>query len=168
MKRIFTFLACISLVFFVLTSCKPKQQIAAVKGKPVLANVPIIIYKTKQDYSQQVPVTMSADKMSIVSYPAPSDVYYGAELAYPVTLKDGYFLDKRGVDQNSAFTKWTYYEYSRLQKTPTQEEIKKMLLETDPFTEMWYCGTRNDFKDLENELNNAIVKGKLSKFKRLK
>lgn len=151
-----------------MVGCKPKQQIAAVKGKPILANVPVIVYKTKADYSQHVPVGLSADKMNIVSYPAPGDVYYGGDLAYPVALEQGYLLDKRGIDENAAFTKWTYYEYSRLTKTPTQAEIKNMLLEVDPFIEIYQCGNLNDFENLIDDLNRTIRKGKLSDFKRLK
>ncbi|MGE5317291.1 MAG: hypothetical protein ACM3ME_04790, partial [Chloroflexota bacterium] len=102
---------------FIVSGCKTKQQVSVVKGKPVIANAPVIIYKTKLDYSLQVPVTLSSDKKTLVSFPAPSDIYYGGDLAYPVKLENGYLLDRRGIDVNTAFTKWTYYEYSRLPKT---------------------------------------------------
>lgn len=152
----------------IIPGCKSKQQIAAVKGKPVLANAPVIVYKTKQDYSLQVPVNLSPDKLALTSFPAPSDVYYGGDLAYPVALENGYFLDRRGITENSAFTKWTYYEYSRLPKTPSEKEIFNMMLDTDPFAEVYYCGDRSKFHDIENELNSIIKKGKLDQFKRLK
>lgn len=151
-----------------MAGCKPKQQVAAVKGKPILANAPVIVYKTKADYSQHVPVGLSSDKMTIVSYPSPGDVYYGGDLAYPVSLEEGYYLDRRGIDENAAFTKWTYYEYSRLSKTPTQDEIKNMLLDVDPFIELYNCGTLNDFDNLVDDLNRIIRKDKLSDYKRLK
>lgn len=158
----------LATAILIIPACKTKQQVSAVKGKPVIANAPVVIYKMKEDYSLQVPVTLSADKKTLTSYPAPGDIYYGGDLAYPVALKNGFFLDRRGISENSAFTKWTYYEYSRLSKTPSEADIFKMLLETDPFTEMYYCGTKSDYKDLENELNKAISKGNLNKFKRLK
>lgn len=168
MKKVVLALILLSMGFLIVSSCKTKKEVTAVKGKPVLANVPIIIYKTKQDFSMHVPVTMSADKKEIMSYPAPSDVYYGSDLAYPISLVDGFFLDRRGIDVNSAFTKWTYYEYSRLAKTPTTEQIMNMMLELDPFTEMYHCGYRNNFQDVENEINAAIKEGKLSKYKKLR
>ncbi len=168
MKQKVALLVTISLALMSIISCKPNQQVAAVKGKPILANAPVIVYKTKADYSQHVPVTLSSDKMEVVSYPAPGDVYYGGDLAYPISLEKGYLLDKRGIDENSAFTKWTYYEYSRLTKTPSSQEIKNMLLDTDPFIEIYNCGTRNDFDNLEDDLNKIIRKDKLDNFKRLK
>lgn len=152
----------------VFTGCKTKQQVSAVKGKPILANAPVIIYKTKADFSMHVPVTLSDDKQSLTSYPAPSDIYYGGDLAYPVTLANGYLLDKRGIDGNVAFTRWTYYEYSRLAKTPAPGEIMKMILENDPLIEMYDCGKVNDFNNLEEDLNKIIKSEKLNKFKRIK
>jgi len=151
-----------------MSGCKSKQEVTAVTGKTVSAQAPVIIYKMKQDYSLHVPVTLTADKKSLESYPAPSDVFYNGDLAYPVALENGFFLDRRGINANSAFTKWTYYEYSRLAKTPAQEEIMKMILDNDPFTEIYLCGNRGKFNNLENELNSIILKGDLEKFKRLK
>lgn len=168
MRKFTLTLIILTMSLITIYSCKSKQEVTTIKGKPVLANVPIIIYKTKLDYSMHVPVTLSTDKKEIVSYPANSDVYYGGDLAYPITLEDGFFLDRRGIDVNSAFTKWTYYEYSRLPKTPTVQEIMNMLLETDPFTEMYHCGYRNNFQDVITELNSAIKAGKLSQYKKLK
>lgn len=167
MKRNLTIITLFIAILISAVSCKPKQTVA-IKGKPAFANAPVIVYKTKQDYSQHVPVIMSPDKQTIVSYPAPSDVYFNGDLAYPVALENGFLLDRRGINENAAFTKWTYYEYSRLAKTPTIADINKMMLETDPFTEIYQCGIRNDYKDLETELNKIIVKSKLDKYKKLK
>ena len=50
------------------------------------ATQPIIIYKTKSDYSQNVAVTLSDDKSKIISYPHPTDVFYKKKLAYPINL----------------------------------------------------------------------------------
>lgn len=168
MRNIITLVLIIMGIMALMFSCKTKQPAAATKGKPIYAPAPVIIYKTKLDYSQHVPVTLTPDKKSIVSYPATSDVYFGGDLAYPIRLEDEYFLDRRGIDANSAFTKWTYYEYSRLPKTPSPQEIMQGLLETDPFTEMWNCGNRGAFSDLENDLNKIIRNGKLSDYKRLR
>lgn len=151
-----------------MTSCKSKQPAVISTANSVAANAPVMIYKTRADYTLHVPVTMTQDRKSVASYPAPSDVFYAGDLAIPVKLEDGFFLDRRGVNELSAFTKWTYYEYSRLQKTPTQAEIMNMLLDTDPFTEMYFCGKRSDFNNLVEDLNKIIKKGKLSNFQRLK
>lgn len=168
MKKSLQHIAVLFFIIALLPACKPKEQISAVKGKPILAVAPVIIYKTKANYIMHVPVTLTPDKKSVSSYPAPSDVYYNGDLAYPVQLEGDFFLDKRGIDTNSAFTKWTYYEYSRLPKTPTQQEIMNMMLETDPFTEIYDMGKRSDYKDLEEDLNKIIRKGDFKKYKKLK
>ena len=42
-------------------------------GSPQVASPPVLIYKTRKDYSHNVPVIMDASRRRIVSYPAPSD-----------------------------------------------------------------------------------------------
>lgn len=168
MKKISKAILLLASALMILSGCKPKQQVSATKVKPVMATAPVMIYKTKQDYSLHVPVTLSEDKKTVTSFPAPGDIYYGGDLAYPVALENGYLLDRRGINENSAFTKWTYYEYSRLSKTPSSEEIMNMILDKDPFTELYFCGSKSRFKDLENELNVAIKDNKLDQYKKLK
>jgi hypothetical protein len=128
----------------------------------------VVIYKTKENYYLHVPVSLSADKKSLVSYPAPSDVIINGELMLPVKLENGYLLDRRGIGEGCAFLKWTYYEYSRLEHTPNSEELLKMILEPDPLTEMYYCGRKSSFKDIESELNQIIREGRLENFKRIR
>ena len=103
---------------------------------------PIIIYKTKADYSKYVPVTLSEDKSKVVSYPAPGDVYYKGQLAYPTSLDKGYWLDKRGVGPKSAFIKLTYEEYAKLPSAPGIDELYAMIIDKDPFTEIYDLGSR--------------------------
>ncbi len=167
MKRNLLTLVTLSAIVL-LTACKPNQQAMTSKNSASMATAPVIIYKTKADYTLQVPVTLTQDKKGLASYPAPSDVFYGGDLAIPVQLEQGYMLDKRGINELSAFTKWTYYEYSRLAKTPDQSEIMNMLLDKDPFTEIYFCGKRSDYKNLVEDLNKIIKRGKLSNFQRIK
>ena len=87
-----------------------------------------VVYKTSKDYSAFVPVILSADKKEIVSYPAPTDVYYRGKLAYPVALKNGYCLDIRGINEYAAFTDFTYQEYAALKTAPTKEELMKRIV----------------------------------------
>lgn len=129
---------------------------------------PAVIYKTKADYSQLVPITLSADKSSIVAYPAPKDVYYKGVLAKPKALKDGFWLDNRGIGPNSAFLKLTYEEYSKLNSAPLLSDMMNMLTDKDPFTEIYNLGNRDRFKDEVKEINALITKGALKKFKKIK
>lgn len=118
-----------------------------------------IIYKTKKDYSRNVPVIMNKEHTQIISYPAPTDIYYRGELSYPTPLKDGYLLDNRGIGINVAFLSYTYEEYSKLKAVPSMEELKERIIDHYPLTELWNCGLRSQYKDEIKELNELIESG---------
>ena len=139
-------------------------------GKPAafITGPGTIIYKTKADYSKNVPVTLSADKSHIVSYPAPQDLYFRGQLAYPIALAKGFLLDNRGISVNSAFISLTYEEYAKLPSAPSPDELYKMIIDKDPFTEMYNLGSRSHYQEATEEINELIEKHKLKHFKRLK
>ena len=115
---------------------------------------PVMIYKTKKDYSKNVAVILSDDKSQILSYPAPTDV--SGKLPLPTNLKKGYLLDNRGINQNVAFLKMTYEEYAKQAKAPAINELYANILDKDPLTEICNCGNRNALKDPEKEINSLI------------
>ncbi|MCD4698374.1 MAG: hypothetical protein K8S16_19275 [Bacteroidales bacterium] len=165
--------------FFILValggvSCKchiKSAEQAAIKEEAttqVKAGPAVIIYKTSGKYYNKVPVGMSEDKKAIVNFPGPKDIYYKGEFAFPTMLENGYLLDNRGIDENSAFLDITYEEYSKLKKAPSPGELFTKILDNDPFTEMYYCGSRFDYTNLEAELNEMISDGGLVAMKRLK
>lgn len=119
----------------------------------------VIIYKTTKDYSDLVPVIMDAGRTKIVSYPAPSDLFFRSELAKPTGLKKGYLLDNRGINENVAFLKYTYETYSKLTEAPSLKEMMLNITDKYPLKEMIYCGKRNQYKDEIKELNALIDKG---------
>ena len=63
-----------------------------------VAGPPTIIYKTKADYAKLVPVGVSQDKKSIVSYPNMTDMLPNN---YPKKLNKGYLFGN--VSVNSGF-----------------------------------------------------------------
>ena len=137
-------------------------------GKVSHLGKPATIYKTKKNYNKNVPVTLSADKTKIVSYPSPVDVFYNGQLAYPTHLAKGYLLDNRGVSLNTAFTKYTYKEYSKLKEAPDLKTLYNSIIDKDPITEMYDCGNSYRFKNEVVELNEIIKKDSLSSFKKIK
>jgi hypothetical protein len=117
-----------------------------------------IVYKTVKDYNRLVPVVMNQERTKIVSYPAPSDIYYNGKLAMPTVLQDGYLLDNRGIDENTVFLTYTYEEYSRLSEAPPLSELINKIQDRHPLAEIIYCGERNQYKDEVKELNELIKK----------
>lgn len=93
-----------------------------------------IIYKTRADYNQLVPITMNEAKNSIVSYPDPSDIN---DYQKPVLLDNGYLLDRRGISLNTVFTSFTYDEYSKLTSLPTNSQLINSIVDKYPFAEIY-------------------------------
>ena len=158
------------LIFFTFsfTSCKTNKTVQRVTTGVISPGPHVIIYKTRDNYFMHVPVTLSEDKKSLVSFPAPGDVFYNGDLAYPVKLENGFLLDRRGITSQSGFLSWTYYEYSRFEKTPSSQELLMKMLDDDPFILMYDCGSPTQYKDMVNELNEKIKAGEFDDFKQLR
>jgi hypothetical protein len=143
---------------------------ASVPAAPIsldFSGQPTMVYKTKNDYYDHVPVILSDDKTQIVSYPAPQDVYYQGRLAYPKRLNDNYLLDNRGIDTNVAFLKWTYEAYSKLQQAPPLQALYSAIIDKEPLLQLCNCGNRQQFKNEVSDLNILIL-NQLTACKKLK
>lgn len=117
-----------------------------------------IVYKTLQDFSNNVPIIMNADRTQIESFPSPADVKYRGKLAKPTQLKNGYWLDNRGITQHVVFTSYTYEEYSQLKEAPSVSVLLDKIIDMYPLLEMYHCGLRSELKNEVEELNALIEK----------
>jgi len=134
---------------------------AQLSGVRVLPHV--IVYKTRANYNDLVPVTLSKDKKTISSYPGPDDIKTGSGYSLPVLLHKGYLLDRRGVGINTAFVKLTYVQYGNLQAVPSTADLYNMIADKDPMTELYDCGVRSEGKNSVAQLNDLIDKKQLKK-----
>lgn len=129
---------------------------------PVFAPGPhAMVYLTTSDFRENVPVQLDDEGKSIVSYPHPSDLSVDGHLKLPTTLKNGYLLDNKGINENVAFLKISYATYAKLEQAPALAELNKGILERSPFLELCDCGLRSAFTDIEAQLNQLIERGKL-------
>lgn len=92
-------------------------------GSSAVSSLPILVYKTKKNYNNLVPLLLNDDKTQIVSYPDPHDVKVGSAFLLPTSLQNGYLLDNKGIGINVAFLKYTYEEYYNLKNLPTLKEL---------------------------------------------
>lgn len=122
---------------------------------------PVLVYKTKANYNNLVPVLLSDDKKVIVSYPHPNDIKTGSGYSLPVLLHDGYLLDNRGIGKNVAFLKMTYEEYGKLEKPLSVNELYNLILDKDPLVELCNCGVKSSYKNLTKQMNELIDSKKL-------
>jgi hypothetical protein len=163
----------LGILIIILPACKTTKQTETSENHPITSNPNLasphaIIYKTVKDYSANVPVTLSDDKTKIISYPDKGDVFNKGNLAYPTKLENGYLLDNRGISANSAFTKYTYEEYSKLKTTPDLQTLFNSIIDNNPFVEIIDCGNRYRFKDEVSELNSEIKSSKIKDYPKLK
>jgi len=133
----------------------------AQQSKSVLPHV--IIYKTKKDYRQYVPVQLSSDRKTVASYPDPADIKTGSGYPLPVLLHKGYLFDKRGVGLNTAYLKMTWQEYAALPSVPTRADLYNMITDKNPIKELYDCGVRNPQKNSLQEINRVIDQRQLDK-----
>lgn len=117
-----------------------------------------IIYKTKQDYSQFVPVQMDKERTKIVGYPSPQDLEKSGELQTPIILNKGFFLDRRGINANTVFIKVTYAEYAKMQKAPAISDMMEQIVDKYPFVEMYTCPDLKQNAGVD-ELNKVVSGG---------
>jgi len=170
MKNLFILLLLVSMTF--LSSCdvtvqKENSEPEVTTG--IASTGPdAIIYQTKGDYSQLVPVILNENKTEIVSFPAPQDLKYKGKLAVPTVLENGFLLDNRGINEHVAFINITYDEYISLEKTPSVDELMGLIVDYDPLLALYSCGKRALFNNEVKELNAYILENDFSKFDKLK
>lgn len=113
------------------------------------------IYRTNGDYDSLVPVTLDASRTKLISFPAPSDLKSGL----PVKLDEGFLLDNRGIGENTAFTRWTYAEYSAMESAPSPQEIMKNIIPDARVTEIYEMPFTVGTPDAAERSNKLIEEG---------
>lgn len=159
MMKIITYVLAISLLWSCSTTKERTELIGTVQR-------PQIIYKTTQDFSNNVPIQMNSERTKITGFPAPLDLSVNGELQTPIALEKGYYYDRRGISTNTVFIKMTYLEYSKLKSAPAVKELMEMIIEKYPFSEMYSCSSLNGSSSLEDK--NAIVKSGFKDCKKIK
>jgi hypothetical protein len=114
------------LVFF--TACKNTSEVSL----PHCPGGPVVICKTKKDYSDKVSVVLSSDKKEIVAYPGPTDVVHQK----PVQLANGYFLQRM---PGNAFLSLSIEEYMNVEHSYTPEQLLSYVIDKNPYKEKYEC-----------------------------
>ncbi len=129
-----------------------------------------IVYKTNGNFNDNVPITLSADRKEIISFPAPSDISVSSA---PIQLAEGYLLDRRGIGENTAFTQYTYESYSALKQAPSLKLLNESIIRgaevveivrlpmtlTEAINDTTRCNTiiRNGFPDCDVVLHRHAI-----------
>lgn len=157
-----------------LGACNPPKSISQspkASTAAIIPGPPALIYKTRGDYYDKVPVLLTEDKKHILSYPHPTDLKTGGAFAYPTALSKGYLLDNRGINKHVAFLKLSYTEYAALRQKPDTATLMQLILDADPLTELFFCGSRKQYEEdrIAEQLNEVIENGQTAeRFERIK
>lgn len=162
------------LIFLIITtnSCKSTSKTFPTPTEENLIQTTspnIIIYKTNSDYKNLVPIKLSKDKSQIVSYPSPTDLQKNGIFLTPTELKNGYLKDNIGISDQTVFINITYEEYAKRKTTLLLEDMLKLIIDKDPFIEMYDCGKNDNSSNFLEEINKEILNGNLNqKFKKIR
>ena len=118
----------------------------------------VIVYKTKRNNYDKVPVVYKDHKIS--AYPDPADIRAMGSRAKPVKLHKGYLLDRYGIGPESRFLNMTFQEYGALKQVPDRSLLTHRIEKSDPFIELYDCGIMPRNPDtVVNRLNYLIDQG---------
>ncbi len=133
-------------------------SLSASVAQPMVAHKHMIIYKTRAELYDHVPVLLAPDKKSVVSFPDPMDIRAASTRLLPIQLHDGYLLSAAGVNEHTAFLKLTYRQYADLQSAPSPQQLHEMVEEKNPFQALCDCGVAKNPEQIPQELNELIDK----------
>jgi hypothetical protein len=116
------------------------------------ASGPIIVYKTKQDYSNNITVQLSKDHRSITCTPGQADAAHQR----PIQLANGYLLKRMCGD---AVLSLTYDEFITSTKSYRNAELLSMVIDTDPYLEKYECCkcTGQDTAKINDLIRNNLL-----------
>ena len=156
------------VLFFVVVACNQTKHSASNSFKPdYTSGASTIIYKTKKDYSHNVPVLLNADKNKVVKMFNAQDFIKNGEIVYPIELEGGYYLDRIGITPQVAYTDFTISAYTKTMMPITAQMLLQHVIDKDPIVEMYDCG-KIDPKNSTEILNKIIKNGDLKNCRRLK
>ena len=117
------------------------------------------LYQLHGEWHNNVPVTLTDDGSSIVAYPSPTDV---RKMEKPVKLKDGWWMDVRMINKNTAFLDMEMKDYGALKQSMSLENMMSHIVSKKPFVRLYDCGVRDKSKDQADEFMKRIDGDKLS------
>lgn len=148
------------LLTALMSQCRFRKKTAAAGTVYTWQDIPgprILVYQSKEQVQELVPVVLNDSGTAIVSYPAPGDV---SEQNRPTRLRQGYWLDNRGVAGNVAYLDFTWKAYSALKEVDAAMLMAHIKFR-NPFTVRCDCGYRDPAVDAEKAMNRLILDKKI-------
>jgi hypothetical protein len=126
---------------------------------PCDATGPVIVYKTRGDYSNLISVNLSKDGTRVTALPGQDYV----EEQRPIPLANGYWLQRM---VGTVYLSITIDEFSDMSNHYTNEDLLRAVIDKDPFTEYYnICSCVDDNQDTA-AFNRIIREGRLGECER--
>lgn len=92
--------------------------------RPVNAIPKATAFRMSGDYADHVAISID-NNGTITYFPAPTDISVNSA---PISLAEGWWLNRQGIGINSVFTKYTFAEYAALPAVPSIEQLKEAII----------------------------------------
>jgi hypothetical protein len=157
------FLGSIIILSLIWQGCKVTQHSSESNlDQFAMRPAPVVIYKTKRDYREQVPIMISEDGKQVISYPHPNDLKFAdGSYRYPLSLNKGYLLDRKGIGPRTVFLNLSYEEY--VSNPPDPSALLTYISDEEPLEEIWHCYLKTNGETLTDSLNYLIEAQQLVK-----
>ncbi len=113
-----------------------------------------IIYRTRGNYNQLVPIRMANEKTVIATIPIIEEIKAMKEEIEPIVLNNGFLLDRANININSAFINMTYEDYADLKQVPELSEFFKLIIDDEPFVDFYECEQRFTTDEINKMIDN--------------
>jgi hypothetical protein len=120
------------------------------KPGPCDASGPIVVYKTKNDYSNNLIIQLTKNK--VTAYPGKQDVINQK----PIPLANGYLLKRMLGD---VVLSLTIDEYANSSKDYSHEDFMNLIIDRNPYLEKYECCecTKKDTAAINNLIRNNLL-----------
>lgn len=133
----------------------PLRDSKPVASQSVNALPKATAFRMSGDYANNVAISIDSQG-NLTYFPAPTDISAASE---PISLTDGWWLNRQGIGTNSVFTKYTFSEYASLPSVPSIEELKASIIPGAKVTEVIALPySINDASNHIPEINDFLSK----------
>lgn len=135
-------------------------ELTTIKDRPLsdVHYIPhAVVYKTNGNFNDNVPIQVSADGKTLISFPAPTDLNSSS---LPLVLTEGWLLDRRGVSVDTRFTSYKYSNYESLSSAPSVTDLLHSIIPNARIVEMIELPiTTNEAVNDTTKVNQLIKNG---------
>lgn len=107
-----------------LSEEKPVREVILEPLKPESMVLRATAFRMNGNFEDNVAVTIGPDG-NLLYFPDPKDISADSK---PISLGDGWWLNRQGIGPNSVFTTYTFAQYAALPAVPSLQQLKNAII----------------------------------------